>query len=331
MRNVTAVLVVALMAVSFSSEADTLTWDGSNNSWDTAASWGGTIPNLATPVDDAIVNGGSITWTTATDFAVNSSFALNGGSWLQVGVGNWIDIGIGSKTGFVTMGSGTVMDSGSAGNFFLGRGLGLGFMTINGGTLIVTNNSGAELHVQGGAVDLNDGLIDVNLVSFDGATNSFINLNSGELRIAKGTIFQGIFRASGAGYVNFLTGSDATIFIDNLTTATMGGLLTDGRIQYNGAITTNLVAVDEGTGIRITLGDVTGVIDPVDLSATLSGDLFTVLMANLTIGTTNHVDITTNLNSDAWTTLLTFVAEGTESFYADVATNSAAFYRVVTE
>jgi hypothetical protein len=330
MRNVTAVLVVALMAVSFSSEADTLTWDGSDNPWNTAASWGGTIPNLATPLDQAIVNGGNITWTTVLDFAVNSTFTMNGGSWIQVGVGNWIDIGIGGKTGIFSLGSGAVFDTGSAGNFFLGRGAGLGFMTINGGTLIVTNNAGAELHVQGGVIDLNGGLIDASLVSFDGSSNSFINLNSGELRIAKGNVFQGIFSSAG-GHVNFITGSDASIFIDNLTTATMGGLLTSGKIRYNNAATTNLVAVDEGTGIRITLGDVPGVIDPVDLSATLFGNLFTVLLTDVTIGTTNHIDVTTNLTSDEWTTLLTFVAEGTETFYADVATNSAAFYRVVTE
>lgn len=323
-----AVLVMCCGGV----QAAVLTWDGSTASWDTPASWGGTIPDLATPVDEAIVNGGNITWTTATDFAQNSSFTMTGGTWTQVGNNNWIDFGIGGKTGVCTFSGSAVFNSGSADNVFLGRGGGIGKVTINGARLVVTNNSGAEVHVQGdGAfLNLNSGTVEVNLISFDGNSNCFVNLSGGELRILKGNVFQGIFRAAG-GYVNFATGASASIFIDNLTTNTMGGLLTDGRVQVANVVNpAALIAVDEGTGVRITTISTSPSVSPAGLSGKITNGVFTLTATNLTVNATNMIDRARDLSGNTWTTIYSFTASGTTTNFSEVATNVPAFYRVIS-
>jgi hypothetical protein len=288
-------------------------------------------------VDEAVVNGGALSYTQGPDFAVNSTFTMNGGSWVQVGVGNWIDFGIGAgKTGVMVLAAGAIFDSGSAGNLFLGRGNGQGLVTINGGTFIVTNVSNVELHMQGAGsrLNLNGGVIHAGFVSFDGDNDCLLQISTGELRIARGDFFQGIWKSSDA-HVNFVT-TNGSIFIDHITTATMGDLLSNGKIQYNNVVDTNVVkAVDEGTGIRITASTSSSPASPAPpptgLQAHLSGGVLTLTITNLTLNTTNIISRTADLPGAVWSPVYEFVAQGAVSNYMEPAANAAAIYRVTSE
>ena len=178
-------------------------------------------------------------------------------------------------------------------------------------------------------MNLNSGQADLNLISFDGSSNCFFNLYGGELRLRRGDHFQGIFSSAG-GHINFAN-ENGTLFIDNLTTATMGTILTDGRIQYQNQINTNVLsAVDEGTGIRITAASPAPSIPPAVLSATLTGGLLTLTATNLTVAATNSLERAAALSGSTWTTVSVFVATGTATNISEAAAQQAAYYRLLS-
>lgn len=266
------------------------TWSGATNSdWATGSNWsGGSVPAVDSGAN-AVINTGAIQYNAGPDFTLGGggSFTLNGGSWTQIGGISWINIGNAGTAGTLNVAGGT-FNMGTAGNIRIGFGGGAGVVNVTGGSFVdsggfdlqssgsflisggtasVANNlvvqSGSTFGLSGtGALTVGNefqpdhgsmtgGTMNIsNILAFQSGAASF-TLSSGQMNIARGDFFDGIFAPAGS-YLNFNSGSTGILFIDNRST--IGSLLTDGRIRIDGV--TNASAFDwqtSGSGIQINL------------------------------------------------------------------------------
>src|SRR6266404_1271996 len=119
-------MVCLLVLSAATSDAVDRFWTGGTGTYNSAADWGGTIPNGG---DNAIVNNGGTVLINPTDpdWTVNDIRAGDGsgnsGAWQQDGptvtLNGWFRLGLGGRTASCTFKSGTMNDNG---RFNIGEG-----------------------------------------------------------------------------------------------------------------------------------------------------------------------------------------------------------------
>ncbi|MFZ4774742.1 MAG: PEP-CTERM sorting domain-containing protein [Terrimicrobiaceae bacterium] len=255
-----------LSALSLNSQAATVVWGGSSGEYTTGANWvGGAVPNT-NGGDTAQINAGAVTYTPGGDLAIHSGGALqiNGGSWTQAGGIAWIQLAGGS----LNVAGGT-FNQGTAGNIILTAtssiNVSSGTANFNGNFLYDPTNLGV-LSITGGTVNVANefkpistftmvgGNLTANLISFADGPGS-INFSGGSISLNGAGANSG-FYGGGTKSLNFTSGSSGSLFFSSYTLAdlTADGFLTNGTIQYNGAIAAaQFNAVTSGGGVIVSL------------------------------------------------------------------------------
>lgn len=239
-----ALTIAALSPAS----AAIVTWGGSDGDYLTGSNWvGGSVPNT-NGGDTAQIDGGNVTYTPGGDLAIHSGGALqiNGGSWTQAGGIAWIQLAGGSLNV-----AGGVFNQGTAGNIVRDSSttIAVSSGTANfNGNLINDTNYGV-LNITGGTVNVGNefkpissftmsaGTLNSTLISFADGPGG-ITFTGGLLSVDGSGSYSGFYGGSLSKGLNFTTGSTGTLFFENYTLSdlTTDAFLTNGTIQYNGAI-----------------------------------------------------------------------------------------------
>lgn len=245
--------------------AATVVWGGGNGDYLTGANWvNGSVPNTSAG-DTAEINSGAVTYTPGGDLAIHNGGALvlNGGSWTQAGGIAWIQLGGGS----LTVAGGT-FNQGTAGNIvrdinttisisagtanFSGNFLNqanLGNFSITGGTVNIANEFKPI-----NSFTMTGGTLSVTLISFaDGP--GIIDFTGGTISVDGSSFYSG-FYGGGSQSLNFSTASTGALFFRNysLTALAEDGFLTNGTLQWNGAVAPSAFsAVESDGGVVITI------------------------------------------------------------------------------
>ena len=253
-------LACAIILSAASVKAADRFWSGGTASYNSAASWGGTLPGGG---DNAINNSGAANTVliSATDpnWTINDIRSGDGGAnqgpWLQTGanvtLNGWFRLGIGTGTGKYEMSGGTLTVN--AARFNVGEG-GTAVFNFTGGT--ITKNGGGDFAVPDGGTGVMN------------QTNGTLNIASGEFWVGQGTGANGTYNLSGNGSVTVNSwiavgrgGGTGTLNLSNNASITKTGTGTSfivgaagtGTLNQTGGAATNLSSDtwlgENGTGV----------------------------------------------------------------------------------
>ncbi|MCW1922139.1 carbohydrate-binding domain-containing protein [Luteolibacter arcticus] len=245
--------------------AATVVWGGGTGDYLTGGNWeGGEVPGTASG-NTAEINSGAVTYTPGGDLAIHNGGALvlNGGSWTQAGGNAWIQLGSGSlivaggtfnqgtSDNIVRNSDSNITVSAGIANFsgnFLNR-ADFGDFTITGGTVNIANEFKPI-----SSFTMTGGTLSATMISFaDGP--GIIDFTGGTISVDGGSFYSG-FYGGGSQSLNFSTASTGSLFFRNysLTALAEDGFLTNGTLQWDGAIDpTAFSAVESEGGVLITV------------------------------------------------------------------------------
>ncbi|MCW1884187.1 PEP-CTERM sorting domain-containing protein [Luteolibacter flavescens] len=278
-------VLVSLTLLPAATQAATVVWSGADGQYLTPENWvGGVLPNTAAG-DTALITSGDVIYTAGSDLTVSNGgqLVIAGGSWTQVGANSWLQLAGGSL-----IVAGGTFNQGTSGNIARHSGT---TITVTSGVAnftgdLTTDPAAGNFNFTGGTINLGGefkpietftmtgGELNAALVSFsDGDGTLFFE--GGRISVNGAGPYGGFYGGGGAKALDFSSGSSGQLYFRNYSIAdlTSDGFMTNGTIQYEGAIApTAFNVVETGGGVLVT------VIPEPSTAMSLLGGLGTLLM-----------------------------------------------------
>lgn len=233
-------------------DATTVTWGGDTGDWNTAARWvGGVVPVAG---DDIVINGGvAQVWLGGTGNQIrdNTTLTINGGEVDFPNQSHWVNVGTGGSgtASALTINAGGTYDM-NGGQLAIGNAAGeIGVVTVGAGGTLMSNNAWIEMqttgtlntagtvsgfgdiNVRGGTINVTGGTFSASALRLLGSVTTTLQFN-----ILGGEVIANTYAYNDwdVSYINFSAGSTGVLKLANVSTATLSGYLTNGRIRIDG-------------------------------------------------------------------------------------------------
>ncbi|MBN2164620.1 MAG: hypothetical protein JW713_16915 [Pontiellaceae bacterium] len=254
--------MAALLSLGMTSRAALVEWGGVDGEYTDGANWvGGSLPDMASGTDSALISGGNITYTPGGDLAIHggSTLQVSGGSWTQVGSVAWIQMAGGNL-----LVDGGVFNQGTSGNIVRDASSSIsvtgGVANFSGnflyeaaqGSLTLGGNGVMNVANEFKPIDLfamSGGTLTANLISFaDGA--GYITLSGGRIEVNGAGGFSGFYGGGGGKSIDFTPDSSGELFFASYTLEDLAadGFLNNGTITLNGGVDASAFDVSEMDG-----------------------------------------------------------------------------------
>ncbi|MEM9416441.1 MAG: PEP-CTERM sorting domain-containing protein [Planctomycetota bacterium] len=245
MMKQTAVLGVSALLFASSAGAAVITWGGGTGDFATGANWTGGSAPMLDGTDDAVISGGTATYTPVTDFGLGfagSNITVSGGT-LEQTVSNWWQF---DGTGTFTVDGGTV-NAGATNVQFGNTGTDSASLVISSGAF--NHTGGGEVKIRGGnSLTITGGSLTTRFLGIGDFGVATVDVSGGSINLTDGSLFQGGLYTDNGSYIN-LTGAGEVNVADQTVASAIATYLDTDRIRVGGDVDNALLQViDDGNG-----------------------------------------------------------------------------------